>query len=631
MSDSDASSTTQKDETDNKPLAGIDFLVPIESFLFETVTTAIGLPNEIDIYGAHERLHAAKLALKLGDPALSALEILSTIASYHFEPSNRLAPFQPMAVFKDKRTLIPGDLLLEQVEILIQFSAEIPSPALRARVSDVCCVRIPSNANAGFNAVEAYVKCVNMAYLGEAVFMHSETGPTCFAAHELLTRAVFLARRMGWIRPEFDPLREIIENVAQLACDTDDGWGFVRFGRLSLDNNLWERKKVAQAAERLSQSERIAKDFLVQRELWELAALAYHLNKEEKESNRCLVAAAETYISSANARVDSAMVQASFLNDAIQAYMRIPGTKEKRNELRDRLTAVQSSISDEMSPFSLETDITKIVKAVEAAVDRKSLSEMIRACFTCELSPNHETLRSEAIREDSTSILSFASRTVHDHQGRVYYNVPNADIKNEALLEDRTRYLMNQRDKTRRQLVAAGKIATIRRIIMFQHYISLEALMVIMTSSSFVPPGHEIIFAKGAFRFLNGDDLEAAHLVIPQLENSLRYLLSQNGVETNRINQDGTQEEAMLGSLLDEYRKPLLDIIPEDLLWEIDLLFNSRGGPSVRNELSHGKMRESDFWDTELSYSVWLVLKMAFIPTLQIWDEVAANIEQNSR
>jgi hypothetical protein len=152
--------------------------------------------------------------------------------------------------------------------------------------------------------------------------------------------------------------------------------------------------------------------------------------------------------------------------------------------------------------------------------------------------------------------------------------------------------------------------------------------MPIMQKSPFVPPGHEYIFAKGALRFFAGDDIEAAHLILPQLENSLRHILSLSGVETNRINQDGTQEEAMLSRLLQHFREPLQRLIPASVLQEIDLLFNFRGGPSVRHELSHGKMSHSDFWNPDVAYSIWLVLHLAIVPTLKVWNDVAAEIAQ---
>ena len=142
---------------------------------------------------------------------------------------------------------------------------------------------------------------------------------------------------------------------------------------------------------------------------------------------------------------------------------------------------------------------------------------------------------------------------------------------------------------------------------------------------------HEHVFAIGAARFIGGDELEAAHLILPQLENSLRHILSLEGVETNRINQDGTQEEAMLSRILENFREPLLRLMPAALVQEIELLFNFRGGPSIRHEMAHGKMSDGEFWNTDVTYSIWLVLHIVVLPTLRYWDQIAAHISRHSR
>lgn len=614
----------EREAAEGKPAPGVTFVVPVETFRFESVTVAIGDPNEVDIHGAHTRLAAAATAAgEAGDPAADALQVLSGIASYHFVPENRVEPFQPMAMFDGRRTLIPGDLLTEQIEVLAAFSPDIPSPALRARVSDVCRLRVPKNADAGMRAVTAYVDCVVMVLRGEAEFAFEKKSAACVTGCELLRRASIVARRLGWDRADFDPLRNVISDVCQMAADSNDAWGFVHIAPVNLDNGIWDPKAVADAAERLAKHNEIAGDHFGQRELWELAARAYHRAKDTDNEHRCLIAAAETFVGSADARAESAMVQVSFLDSAIQALRPIPGTAQRRRELQDRLNAMQPNIRDEMSSFSHEENITELVEAVEAVVSGKPLPEVIRSLFVCERSPDPDALRKQILENGYGSISAIMPMTVSDHQGRTRFKAPGLNF-NGPPDDDQVRFLMDQQERFRRQMAVAGKINTIRRVIMNEHYVSLAMFMPIMQASAFVPPDHELIFAKGAFRFLAGDDMEAAHLILPQLENSLRHVLALNGIETNRMNPDGTQEEAMLSRLLEEHRDPLLTMIPAAMLQEVDLLFNFRGGASVRNELAHGKMGDGDFWSPDVIYATWLVLRMACAPSFRVWPDVAA-------
>jgi hypothetical protein len=49
------------------------------------------------------------------------------------------------------------------------------------------------------------------------------------------------------------------------------------------------------------------------------------------------------------------------------------------------------------------------------------------------------------------------------------------------------------------------------------------------TDNPFIPEGRRVIYSRGLQAGLGGDFLVATHLLIPQLENSLRYTLLQVG------------------------------------------------------------------------------------------------------
>jgi hypothetical protein len=586
----------------------------------------------VDIDDARTKLSAAlSSAQSAGDTSsANALNVLAGVAWYSFVPSDRAEPFRPIAIMDGRRSQVPNDLLAAQVEVLSLVGPDIGHTALRARVNDVCWFLNRKNVKAGLRAIDAYVACVDAVLRGQAQFDFDQRNPASVPACEFLRRATIIARSMGWDRTEFDPLREIIVSVSKRALERDDAWGFVRIGRIDLDNSVREHTEIAAAAEKFTSSASISGDYRAQRALWELAAHGYHKDRDTANEERCQIEAAETYVVEADSHSDSAMVQVAFLNDAIQALRPIPSTTARRHQLHDRLNKVQPRILDEMSPFSYELDIKDLIDSVENTLRGKSLADAICVCLLCEDSPDPEALRIEALENSYGRITTVTSTTVCDCQGRTRFKSSGVSLVGPPD-ETEIRFLISQHDCSRRQLVVVGKINPIRRTIMEEHSLSVTAIMPIVAASPFVPPGHEYIFAKGALRFFAGDDVESAHLILPQLENSLRHILSLSGVETNRINQDGTQEEAMLWRLLTEFREPLQKLIPARLLQEIDLLFNFRGGPSVRHELAHGKMSDSDFTKPDVTYSIWLVLKMVVLPILEHWDDIAKEIGHQTR
>ncbi|NGN42557.1 DUF4209 domain-containing protein [Mesorhizobium sp. CGMCC 1.15528] len=621
----------EKQSAKGVQIPGVSFVVSLESFQREAVKTAISTTKVVDNHDADTRIREATADVKATADAQSvqALEVLSQISGYHFKASDRIEPFGPLAVMDGRRSPIPTDLLSDQVEIIAQLVPEVGHLSFRARLADVCWLLNKKDSESGFRAVASYVECVRSVLNAEAQFDFDEASPASVPAAEYLSRAAIIARAMGWKRDEFDPLRQIIADVSQRALECDDGWGFIHIGSINLANQIWDYVKTGQAAEALALSEKLANDPSGRRELWELAGRAYLRTKDSDNSNRCLKEAAETYVADADARPDSAAVQVHFLNDAIQALRPIPGTVDRRKELQGRLSAIQPRIMDEMSSFSHETDITALVDAVEAAVRGRTLAHTLRTLFMCEKSPDPDKLRDEVLKASYESISALFSTTVSDSQGRTRFVAPGLAL-NGPPDENQVRFLINQQDRIRRNLVVSNRINPIRRILWEEHSVSVDALLPIMQASPFVPPDHEYTFAIGAAKLIGGNELEAAHLILPQLENSLRYMLSLAGVETNRINQDGTQEEAMLSRLLGDFQEPLRRIMPAALIQEIDLLFNFRGGPAIRNELAHGKMSDGEFGSTDVTYSIWLVLHIAVIPTLQHWDDVAVQIGRRS-
>src|SRR6185369_6025873 len=210
---------------------------------------------------------------------------------------------------------------------------------------------------------------------------------------------------------------------------------------------------------------------------------------------------------------------------------------------------------------------------------------------------------------------------IFDSQGRLTYRAAGLNLTGEENAEQ-VKFLTSQNEQRRRSLIVAGSIQPMREIILHEHSLSAELFDPLTRNSPFVPPGHAHIFSVGAFRFFCGDDLAAAHILVPQLENSLRYILNMAGFDTTRMVQDGTQEELTLHPLLTEYRDQLEKIIGTANIYQIDLLFDFRGGPSIRNELSHGKFSSHSFFDPDVVYACWLILHLLSLPLIPHLDEI---------
>ncbi|MGL4519227.1 MAG: hypothetical protein ACRCUJ_06030 [Phocaeicola sp.] len=123
-----------------------------------------------------------------------------------------------------------------------------------------------------------------------------------------------------------------------------------------------------------------------------------------------------------------------------------------------------------------------------------------------------------------------------------------------------------------------------------------------INKSRFIPKDRVALYVQGLWAGFMGDYSLATHILLPQIENSFRYIAEQHRIITTQLDKK-IQHENMLGGVLDKI-KPVTD---PDLWADLKMfLIESEG---FRNQALHGlsSMRELEnngiyFW--------WLCLKM---------------------
>ena len=95
--------------------------------------------------------------------------------------------------------------------------------------------------------------------------------------------------------------------------------------------------------------------------------------------------------------------------------------------------------------------------------------------------------------------------------------------------------------------------------------------------------------------------------LIPLLENSLRLILKQQGVETTSLNEHGIQEEMHLGSILDH--EACEKVLGKNDVCDIRGLLVERTYGNLRNRVAHGLMTTGEFFQAAPVYVWWLCLR----------------------
>ena len=188
---------------------------------------------------------------------------------------------------------------------------------------------------------------------------------------------------------------------------------------------------------------------------------------------------------------------------------------------------------------------------------------------------------------------------------------------------------MMQQTKLHRGLMVSGRIKPALHVINAEHFVRLQDLEFIVRDNPFVPAGRESIFLRGLFAGLRGDFLVAAHLLVPQVENSIRELLYNYAGErrTSKLKDDLTQPERDLNELL--YRDDVKRIMGEDLLFDLQSLLVAPGfGANLRNQLAHGLMDVDQFYADEAVYAWWLVWRICCLPSLMRMQAEATQADK---
>ncbi|WP_424831257.1 DUF4209 domain-containing protein [Ruegeria sp.] len=612
-----------QEEKTQAPIPGVDFVVELGQLQAIDIDDLLSASNSVDCRDINRQF--SERAVDAETEAQPSLQLLDGLTSYHVQPDHPTEPFGPMFVSGNRRSLVPADLLPEQIDVLAEFTPGITNAGLRARLADVTWFVQRQRQNMAEMAISAYCDCVEQVRSGTSVFAVDYASPCGGHAKDLLVRAARISHATKWELQASARLKKLIHSLVSDAYKNKKPSDFVRIASVDIDHRITPLEKVASMAEGLVEMEelRISPDQRIR--LWKAAARCHKINRDEDNHNRFMKEVAECHAHKAEL-ADSPMLISAFLNDAIHILRNYPSTKDRRDELNAKLREVQPSIRDEMGSISTEFDLSEIVKHSEASVRGHSWPTALLSLVLCHRPPKPEDIRQEAEKyAEEFSLQSIMPSQVHDFQGRVVFRSPGLLTGDAEETEQHYRYLMSFHRRLSRQETVAGVINPIRMVIARDHLVSTDAIQELIKDSPFIPMGHEYIFARAIVQFLGGEDIEAASLLVPQLENSLRNILFHLGIDTTTTDENGIQTEASLRMLLNParcWRAKLEEILPKRYTHEIDLLFSFSGGPSLRNQIAHGKLPVGGFWDHNMVYGSWLIIHLAFLPLVERWGAI---------
>jgi hypothetical protein len=273
-----------------------------------------------------------------------------------------------------------------------------------------------------------------------------------------------------------------------------------------------------------------------------------------------------------------------------------------------------------MGSFAVNTDVPNERDRITNLFSEMNFSTALKSFALLEASPKIADLKAEARKWAEQSPLSAMMGIKHlDDEGKTIVETAGAGSGEPP--DDWYLNAIARSESFRRAMIVANNIEPVRVHICGRVAIEERHFHPIVWQSPFVPEVQAPLYALGFARFFQGDFLSASHLLIPQLEPSLRHVLKCHGADPTKRRDDATEEDRSLDAIIVNHRDELTEIFGAPLLEELDRIFNAKPGPALRHDVAHGQLSAGQCFSADVIYACWLLYRLCCLPLINRWDQ----------
>jgi len=315
-----------------------------------------------------------------GDPIASAVyRLLGALTDFHLMRLDK--PEQPFVAMYEGPTghsAKPEDFSDEELKLLSQTAKAIQDADLRARVADVIWLRKKDFQMAGL-AVDSYLESA-------ALLEHPQDWTK---SADRIERSLQIALQFG-SKHSIDKVISDIENVIARYDGQDPSFLTIKMLELLIKNNKAEPGKYIHFVERYAKENETIKDWRRARHFWNILVQLYRKDKNSEKVTEALINSAETHLNEGSGSLNIVPSDANptnnrnyhvaifHLQQAYEAYKKIPGTKPRQEEIHKKILEYQEKSIEGLPRISTDPiDITDFVEHAKNFVRGKSLFEAL--------------------------------------------------------------------------------------------------------------------------------------------------------------------------------------------------------------------------------------------------------------
>lgn len=546
----------------------------------------------------------------IDEKTTAVLRLLAAVTSLQLREDSEGEPFGAAAFGYASRGWTIDDFTEPHLDLLAQAAPDVDDAELRARLADILWVR-RRDFRMAVLAVRSYLESAGALEEAGSSFDHVDR----------LGRARNLAASLG--RSQRDLYDEVLRRIGEAVdrVDEDDvDFRSVRLLEILAGSDPGDPEAWGRLSGRLAGRAEEQSRWRAARRLRELEAEFHGAAGLPEERRAARIKAAETHEKEAEdslARTGGGYLAAAHhLKLAVEALRHIEGASDRTDELHARLLDYGRRGVEEMEASSVGTDLTELAEQTETHVGGKDVLDALLALASVILPTDADHLKREVERQFGQFLgMSLMPIRPINERGMTVGVTPStapegASGRQLQVLAEMYSQVVQVHYPTR----VHGIIEPAKRVILREHRVTADSFYALVAHNPMVPLGREFLFARGLNAWLYGDLPVAAHLLVPQLENSLRTLLERAGGRTTTLGPGGVQQDRTLGAVLSAER--LEGILGSNVLFDLRCLLSESFGANLRNLLSHGLVGQAGMYSTPVSYLCWLILHLCAAPLL---------------
>ncbi len=294
-----------------------------------------------------------------------------------------------------------------------------------------------------------------------------------------------------------------------------------------------------------------------------------------------------------------------YFKECIKIYIEYGyNDKDKFEDVRIMLDKCKKEIVSTMEPVSLSIDSSKMLNILRENVNLHNKEQNIR--FLLSFIPIIRKVEAEeylVTYSKNSVFIHVSTSTLVNSDGKTIETILPYDKDDENIVE-----IYRIRVAVSKMQLRGQYILQLINLINEKYPDINDLLNNIIEESSIIAENNKSLVKKGMIFCYNGDFDAGLSILIPQVEASVRELANMCGVPTYKLTQCNAEESNTLSFIINN--KKFLEIIDEDIVFNLKSIFDSKYGLNLRNNFAHGHI--SNFNDYKNVYAWWFYLLIIY-------------------